>query len=115
MDGGISHRTSWYVSAHTDLHIPDREDMCGCVHWNLPHWSAYCLPFFLTLALQVLMHAARNFALQEHAIENTESVSIPHTVQYDCRMNWVVLHSAFVGIQDYTCLKGRSLQVKYNK
>ena len=25
------------------------------------------------------MHAARNFALQEHAVENTESVSLPHT------------------------------------
>jgi hypothetical protein len=31
--------------------------------------------------LQVLMHAARNFALQEHAIENTESVS-RHIVQF---------------------------------
>ena len=74
--------------------------MLGCVHWNLLHLTAYCLPFFPTLALQVLMHAARNFALQEHAVENTESVSFPHTVQYDCSMNWVTLHSAFVGVYD---------------
>lgn len=60
--------------------------MLGFVHWNLPHLTAYCLPFFLILALQVLMHAARNFALQEHAIENSETVSLPHIVQYDYSM-----------------------------
>jgi hypothetical protein len=64
----------------------DKDDMFGCVNWNIPNSTAYCLSFFLIFALQVLTHAARNFALQEHAIENTESVSLPHIVQYDYNM-----------------------------
>lgn len=74
------------VTACTDLHMLDRHDMRGCVHWTLLHLTAKCLLLFLILVLQVLVHAARNFALQEHAIENTESVSLPHIMQYDYSM-----------------------------
>lgn len=45
------------------------------------------------------MHAARNFALQEHAIENTESVSLL------CICIHLIFFSPFVGLQFSLCLK----------
>jgi hypothetical protein len=55
-------------------------DLRGSFFLNLLQLLSICI-----LLLQVLIHAARNFALQEHAIENTESVSFLRFIGVDYR------------------------------